>query len=124
MLTKPKTSGGLGLRRLDVVNKACILKWGRKLQTGSQDLWCEVLRSKYRTTEHGEVIDRSNDSHLWKAIVKLWPKLEEHSFWATGNGMNANICSDVWIDKGKIVIADMYKSSCSFDDVDTTRKSG
>jgi len=38
MLTNPEISGGLGFRRLNVMNKACILKLGRKLQIGSQDL--------------------------------------------------------------------------------------
>jgi len=80
-LTKRKISEGLGFRRLNVMNKACILKLGRKLQTGSQDLWCSVLWGKYcREADQNSVIARSTDSHLWKAIVKLWPMLKEYSF--------------------------------------------
>jgi len=94
-LTKTKISGGLGFRRLNVVNKACILKLKRKLQTGSQDLWCSILWGKYRREAYqNSVIARSTDSHMWKAIVKLWPMLEEYSFWSIGNGMSVNICSD------------------------------
>jgi len=64
-LTKPKISGGLGFRRLNVLNKACILKLWRKLQTGSQDLWCSVLWGKYRReADQNSVIARSTDSHL------------------------------------------------------------
>jgi hypothetical protein len=71
------------------MNKACILKLGRKLQTGSQDLWCTVMWGKYRREEEQHnVIVRSTDSHLWKAIVKLWPVLDDYGFWSIGNGMN------------------------------------
>jgi hypothetical protein len=100
MLTRPKASGGLGLRRLDIMNKACILKLVRKLQTGSQDLWCTVMWGKYRREEEQHnVIVRSTDSHLWKAIVKLWPVLDDYGFWSIGNGMNVSLCNDIWIDK-------------------------
>jgi hypothetical protein len=44
---KPKSYGGLGLRRLDVMNQACIHKLGWKLSSGSTDWWCEVMRGKY-----------------------------------------------------------------------------
>lgn len=47
-MTNPKDLGGLGLRRLKVMNKACIFKLGRKLQSGSQELSCNVLWEKYK----------------------------------------------------------------------------
>jgi hypothetical protein len=34
----------LGLRKLDVMNQACILKLGWKLFVSASDFWCEVLR--------------------------------------------------------------------------------
>lgn len=42
-MAKSKEIGGLELRRLDVMNKACMLKLGWKLQAGSRDLWSEML---------------------------------------------------------------------------------
>jgi hypothetical protein len=48
MVTRPKKLGGLGLRRLHVMNKACILKLGRKTQAGSHDFWCEVMLGNYK----------------------------------------------------------------------------
>jgi hypothetical protein len=36
-VTKPKCQGGLGLRRLDVMNQACILKLGWKLVSGANE---------------------------------------------------------------------------------------
>jgi hypothetical protein len=81
-VTRPKSFGGLGLRRLDVMNKACILKLGRKIQSGALDFWCEVMLGKYkRGTDVGMVVAKANDSHLWKSIVKVWPHIDAHSWW-------------------------------------------
>ncbi|MCI73016.1 hypothetical protein A2U01_0094280, partial [Trifolium medium] len=39
--------GGLGLRKLEVMNRACLMKLGSKLQANSDDYWCNVLRGEY-----------------------------------------------------------------------------
>ncbi|MCH79697.1 putative ribonuclease H protein [Trifolium medium] len=133
MLTRPKSIGGLGLRRLEVM-------WG-----------------KYkRAADNDGVVARISNSHLWKAIAKLWPKLDELSVWSIGNGSSVDICHDLWkmeleyiesndwlpphfINKiaalpppsveagedtchcmedtvGKFKIAEMYKALCGFND--------
>jgi hypothetical protein len=51
MVTKPKDCGGLGLRRLDVMNQACILKLSWKLASGAKDWWCYIFRGKYMVVE-------------------------------------------------------------------------
>ncbi|MCI95326.1 putative ribonuclease H protein, partial [Trifolium medium] len=37
-ITVPKWKGGLGMRKLEVMNKACLCKLGWKLQTDSKEL--------------------------------------------------------------------------------------
>jgi hypothetical protein len=101
MVTWLKSLGGLGLRRLSVMNTACILKLGRKIQIGANDLWCEVLLGKYkRNVAEGVVIARETNSHLWKSIVKLWPYLDAHSWWTIGDGKTIDLCHDAWIADG------------------------
>jgi ribonuclease HI len=101
MVTRLKAVGGLGLRRLDVMNKACILKPGRKIQSGAIDFWCAVMKGKYkRGSDEGVVLARANDSHLWKSIVRLWPQLDTHSWWTIGDGKIINLCHDAWIEEG------------------------
>jgi hypothetical protein len=57
---------------LSIINKACILKLGRKIQSGANDFWCEVMVGKYkRGSTGGEVVAKATDSHLWKSIVNL-----------------------------------------------------
>jgi ribonuclease HI len=100
-MTKPKEFGGLGLRRLDIMNQACILKLGSKLQSDSSDFWCKVLWGKYRR-ENSEniVIAKPSDSHLWKSIVKLWPKLNKFCFWSIRDGRSVDWYTDAWIEEG------------------------
>lgn len=38
-MTKPKRCGGLGIRRLEEMNEACLLKLGWKLRRGKNSLW-------------------------------------------------------------------------------------
>jgi hypothetical protein len=83
------------------MNKVCILKLGRKIQTGAQDFWCEVLLGKYkRGTAEGVVMARATDSHLWKSIVKVWSDLDAHSWWTIGVGKTIDLCHDAWIEDG------------------------
>ncbi|MCI26814.1 putative ribonuclease H protein, partial [Trifolium medium] len=47
---------------------------------------------------HDGVVAHQADSSLWKAIVKLWPKLQ-HMFWALGDGNNINVWREKWLDE-------------------------
>jgi hypothetical protein len=104
-VAKPKELGGLGLRRLNVMNKACILKLCWKLQAGSQELWSEVLWGKYkRNADLSEVRAKPSDSSLWKSIVKLWPAINEHCFWSLGDGKEVDAWTSAWIAPGFKII--------------------
>lgn len=48
IITKPKVMGGLCLRNLEVLNRVNIMKLGWKITTNVEDLWCKVLRGKYK----------------------------------------------------------------------------
>lgn len=78
MVTRSKKEYGLGLRRLDNMNKACIMKLGWKLHNNPNELWCKVLKGKYNYTNP---LDHTNhkgiDSSLWKIIKKIEPYLYE-----------------------------------------------
>lgn len=50
-ITKPKMYGGLGLRKLDMMNKTCISKLSWKIICNSDNLWYRVLRSKYHVED-------------------------------------------------------------------------
>ncbi|MCI01096.1 ribonuclease H, partial [Trifolium medium] len=78
---------------------------GRKLQTGSQEFWCNVMWGKYRRgSTNNNVVAKTSDSHLWKSIVKLWPKLDELCFWTIRGGKSVDWYSQVWIEEGLRVV--------------------
>lgn len=95
----PKIMGGLGLRDLHKMNDTCIMKFGWALRQGSQSLWYQVLRGKYGcgTLEDGVITMCDSDSSFWKAISQVWPTLEEHQYWAIGNGNSIDAWRDKWV---------------------------
>lgn len=82
VVTKPKNLGGLGIRRLDVVNKACIMKLGWEIRNGAQQLWCKLLKGKYDRNYWGSdaLTSKITASNLWKTIVKTWPLFNDFIF--------------------------------------------
>ncbi|PNX95340.1 hypothetical protein L195_g018531 [Trifolium pratense] len=120
MMTKPKYLGGLGLRRLDSMNEACLLKLGWQLYSGVKEFWCEVMRGKYGSNNLREFVQvRASDSSLWKALlVKLSPNLQNFRLWTVGNGRSINAWNCCWIDTGlritdqNVIIPDKFMKVC------------
>ncbi|GAU12910.1 hypothetical protein TSUD_73970 [Trifolium subterraneum] len=100
----PKWMGGLGLRKLDIMNNACLSKLGWKLQTSSTDLWCEVLRGKYSREPVINIQScKASDSALWKALDALKPTLARLNYWSVGDGRGIDTWSEAWIEEGIIL---------------------
>jgi mannosylglycoprotein endo-beta-mannosidase len=100
VVTQPREMGGLGLRRLKILNQACLSKLVWSLQTGAKDLWCEVLWGKYQRNNSGDdIVAKAADSSLWKAIVRLWPRVDEVSYWLVGDGRLIKAWDMAWFDK-------------------------
>jgi hypothetical protein len=99
-LTQPKWSGSVGLRKLQPMNDACLMKMGWSLMTGEHSLWGDVLIGKYGRSgwSQKKIYVSSSDSFLWKALARLWPELQLHRCWAIGNGSSVNVWTDKWID--------------------------
>lgn len=86
-ITKAKSDGGLGMRDLNTMNQTCIMKLGCKIINVEDDLWCKVLRHKYKVDRiDGNLQAKSSDSNLWKAIAKTSNKLLDVSIWRIGDG--------------------------------------
>ncbi|MCI09971.1 ribonuclease H [Trifolium medium] len=86
-ITVPKDSGGLGIRKLEAMNKACLLKLNWKLRENSDELWCKVLRAKYECDNSNiSSTRRVSTSSLWKALINLQPMIEKFTVWSAGMG--------------------------------------
>jgi ribonuclease HI len=100
-LTQPKDCGGLGLRNLQSMSEACLMKMGWSLMTGEHNMWGQVLRGKYGREgwRQGNITVKPSDSSLWKALARSWPKLELQCCWSVGNGSKVSFWDDKWIDE-------------------------
>lgn len=103
-VTLPKCLGGLGLRDLEAMDKACLLKLCWSLH-GDNNLWTAVLNGKYgrRCLPHGPLLAKNTDSHLWRHLVQLWKILSPIELWSVGNGESIKAWSDCWIAPGLIL---------------------
>ncbi|GAU34270.1 hypothetical protein TSUD_321160 [Trifolium subterraneum] len=68
-----KDMGGLGMRKLDIMNKTCLCKLGWKLQAGGDALWCSVLRGKY--CRDNSLLPRPYDGIVLEKIVDIPQRL-------------------------------------------------
>jgi mannosylglycoprotein endo-beta-mannosidase len=103
-VTLPKWMGGLGLRKLETMNRACLLKLVWKFKDGGDEFWCKVLRSKYGTDMvNGSTNNRATHSSLWRAMNGLHSYVDSYSYWSIGNGRSINAWNQAWIEAGMCV---------------------
>ncbi|KAA3478810.1 Beta-glucosidase 46 [Gossypium australe] len=97
-ICQPRSRGGLGLRQLNDQNMSFLMKIGFGLVSKNSALWVRVLRDKYGWKEQIPAsINKSQCSHLWQALSKIWPSLHEHLTWAIGDGTRVRCWKDPWI---------------------------
>ncbi|GMQ11051.1 hypothetical protein CsSME_00053819 [Camellia sinensis var. sinensis] len=89
---KTKKQGGLGIRQARVQNSAFLSKLGWKIATNSNELWCEVLKTKYlKTHSLSNWPTRRQASHTWKSIIKNRDVLDKNIKWHIGTGEQVSL---------------------------------
>lgn len=98
-LCRPKSWGGLGLKSARHINKVFMLKAGWQLISRKEDLWVQVVRSKYRCGN--EIVPRMQvnkpGSNLWRGLCNVWEETQNNLVWRAGNGKSINVWSDIWL---------------------------
>lgn len=80
------------------------MKLGCKIMNGEEDLWCNIMRSKYRVENNiGTLQAKSVDSNLWKAILKTFSNLVDLGIWRIGDGNSIMPWNQSWIERGLIL---------------------
>ncbi|KAL4393368.1 hypothetical protein AHAS_Ahas02G0045000 [Arachis hypogaea] len=115
-LCQPKHEGGLGFRRLNLMNDAFLLKVIWRWKNNSNPLWTEVLNHKYEKDQGMDDIiqSRNSDSALWREMTKLWTTFQENTIHYLGNGLATKFWTDYWLDKGECLIN--YNQNSTFDE--------
>jgi hypothetical protein len=104
-VTKPKALGGLGIRRLVHMNTACLMKLAWTMRRGEEALWIDVFRGKYSRghPNFDQIVSKTHDSSLWKALVSIWGNFDLYEFWSIGKGNMVKVWEDKWLSQGKSI---------------------
>lgn len=99
-LCQPRSCRGLGLCQLHDQNNSFLMKLDFNLVTKQDALWVLVLCTKYGMKEQlPNSIARSQCSHLWHSLSKVWSLLGENLAWSIGNDLSIRCQRDFWIPK-------------------------
>lgn len=73
-ICKPKENGGLGFRSTRIANSALIMKAIWNLCTKPEDLWCTIIRKKYKCgwSDFPSVDKKRKGSNFWNGIAGSW----------------------------------------------------
>ncbi|PNX60788.1 hypothetical protein L195_g052111, partial [Trifolium pratense] len=97
-VTTPKWMGGLGLRNMEYMNQACLIKLGWKLFSGADDYWCQIMRGKYVNDKA-----RATDSSLWRVLVGLKHHVWNYCQWIVGDGKDIDAWNHVWVEENVVI---------------------
>ncbi|KAH9670623.1 putative ribonuclease H protein [Citrus sinensis] len=102
-LCKPKAYGGLGLKDLNVMNKALLMKLSWGIISAKDSLWVQVLCTKYGVNNSNPPLSLPTryGSHMWKAIGRIWSDTMLSRSWSISDGKRIRFWWDCWVYKDK-----------------------
>lgn len=94
-----RKEGGLGFKKPYLMNEAFIMKLTWELLEKPSDLVNQVLYGKYGRGKSllDDIGSCQSDSSLWKAIVKIWPKIKDNMVSMIKNGQDTLFWTDRWV---------------------------
>lgn len=104
LICRPKSEGGLGLKRASELNKDCLARLIWLLLQGSESLWIAwvkevVLRGKcFKTIDVG-----SNSSWSWRGLLKLRSLFRPPIACKVRNGDLVHLWTDMWHPKSTLL---------------------
>ena len=100
-----KEKGGLGIRKLALLNKALLGKWIWRFAHEKDNLWRKVILVKYGQEGFGWRTSEANETigvRVWKEILKeanwCWENIE----FKVGKGTKVNFWTDRWCDNAAL----------------------
>ncbi|GJR83550.1 hypothetical protein Tco_0154335 [Tanacetum coccineum] len=111
----PKHEGGLGLRRLELFNKALMIAHIWSLLSHKESLWVKWIHTyKLRGRSFWDVPLRGNMTWGWRKILQLRPIIREFIWHKVGNGSNVSAWFDKWVVgcplADTVSVRDMYRA--------------
>ncbi|RVW72100.1 Rhodanese-like domain-containing protein 8, chloroplastic [Vitis vinifera] len=94
-----KRNGGLGLRRIATLNRALLGKWTWRFACERDNLWKQVISTKYGQEEHGwraKKVSGAAGVGVWKEIMKESEWCWENLAFLVGKGSKIKFWKDSW----------------------------
>ncbi|XP_026410884.1 uncharacterized protein LOC113306122 [Papaver somniferum] len=91
----PFEEGGLGFRRLEVINKALLMELLWKIENEHEE-WTDFMRDKYKH-KNGEWITSYRQSSTWPGLKWVMHHINEGSRWLVGDGRDISVWRDKWV---------------------------
>ncbi|KAH9716124.1 reverse transcriptase domain-containing protein [Citrus sinensis] len=103
MVCTPKSKGGLGFKKLEIMKHALIMKNTWSLITEPTKLSNQVLLTKYgvQMDEVPTSLPTRYGSPLWKAMGNIWEKTRGGIRWNISNGETVRFWGDCWVTSPK-----------------------
>ncbi|KAF6161998.1 hypothetical protein GIB67_021919 [Kingdonia uniflora] len=92
---KPTNEGGLGLRRLQDINKSLLMKLVWEVIQGKTE-WAKYIHTKFYNTAGG-MTNYYKNSSMWPAIKEVINIMKPQMQWVVGSGKQINIWDSLWI---------------------------
>ena len=98
-ICEPKNIGGLSLRNSQLMNWAFMQKVGWGLINDRDELWVQVIRSRYSCGNDiiPRISWRNGGSNLWKGVCKVWSDMQQNLGWRIGDGRTVRFWLDSWV---------------------------
>ncbi|XP_026396889.1 uncharacterized protein LOC113291584 [Papaver somniferum] len=93
-LCLPKREGGLGIKKLNDVNRAMLMKLWISIRD-SNKIWARFLRAKYFKL-NGNLINYKLGSSVFPGIRLVYNFVQKHTRSIIGNGANTSLFFDNW----------------------------
>ncbi|GKC16678.1 GRF1-interacting factor 1-like protein [Tanacetum coccineum] len=93
----PKKEGGLGLRRLDIFNKALMVSHIWSLLSLKESLWVKWIHAyKLKGRNFWDVPIRGNMAWGWRKVLQIRPIIREFIWYRIGDGSKVSVWFDHW----------------------------
>ncbi|XP_072074464.1 uncharacterized protein [Arachis hypogaea] len=114
-LCKTKINGGLGMRKLHIMNDAFFMKQVWRLMHERETLWAKVLFNKYGREKDSilNMENRASDSKFWRDLIKIKEDMKENLRFSIGNGKSTSLWRDKWLYHENALIEDVQEINAS-----------
>lgn len=98
-LNKPKRLRGANLKSTKEINWAMLEKLAWRVMNSDGEVWCDVLRFKYRVKEEDKADLRlkARSSQVWKGVVWGSELVRRGLKWSVGNDKRIVFWKDIWL---------------------------